>query len=107
MQFEQRHRFLGVAEPARDGGPGAMAGDVAADAGGGDAGFAAEHRDDRVVDVVGGDAAGPDGEQQVDALAGAAVGELRLAGTNGLPGVDGLAGDRIDGLAEGGALAVP
>ncbi|MFF9624006.1 hypothetical protein [Streptomyces griseosporeus] len=80
-----------------------MAGDVAADVGGRDSGLAAEHRDDGVVDVAGGDAAGPDSEQRVDQLAGAAVGELRLVGAGSLPGVDGLAENRVDRLGEGGA----
>lgn len=66
-------------------------------------GLAAEHRDDGVVDVAGGDAAGSDGEQRVDPLAGGAVGELRLVGAGGLPGVDGLAEDQVDRLGEGGA----
>jgi hypothetical protein len=43
------------------------------------------------------------GEQQVYALAGAAVGELWLIRADGLPGIDGLAEDRVDRLGEGGA----
>jgi len=66
-------------------------------------GLAAEHRDDRVVDVGGGDLPRPEGEQQVNLLAGAVVGELRLGGAGGLPGVEGLAEDRVDGLGERGA----
>jgi hypothetical protein len=80
-----------------------VAGDRAAHVGGGDAGFAAEHRDDGVVDVGAGHAAGTGGEEQVDAFVGAPVGERRLSGADGLPGVDGLAEDRVDGLGEGGA----
>lgn len=80
-----------------------MAGDVPADVGVRHSGLATEHRDDRVLDVAGGDAAGPDGEQQLDVLAGAAVGELRLVRADGLPGVDGLAEDRVDRHGEGGA----
>jgi hypothetical protein len=56
LQLKQGHRFFGVAELAGDGGPGAVTGDIAADVGGGDAGLAAEHRDDRVVDVARGSA---------------------------------------------------
>ena len=103
LQLEQRHRLLGVVELAGDRGPGPVAGDVPADVGGGNAGLAAEHRDDRVIDVGGGDLPGPEGEQQVDELAGAAVGELRLGGADGLPGVEGLAQDRVDRLGERGA----
>ncbi|UKZ03858.1 hypothetical protein BOQ63_007240 (plasmid) [Streptomyces viridifaciens] len=54
-------------------------------------------------DLRAADAAGPEGEQQVDALAGAAVGELRLIRADGLPGIDGLAEDRVDWFGEGGA----
>jgi hypothetical protein len=46
---------------------------------------------------------GPEGEQQVDELAGAAAGELRLGGAGGLPGVEGLAQDRAGRLGERGA----
>ena len=80
-----------------------MAGDVAADVGGGDAGLGAQRRDDRVVDVVLGDGLGADREQHVDALAGLAVQPLRLVGPQRLPGLDGLADDRVDGLGERGA----
>jgi hypothetical protein len=62
LQLEQRHRFLGVVELAGDGGPGPVAGDVAPDIGGGDACLAAEQGNDRVVDVVLVDPAGPGGE---------------------------------------------
>jgi hypothetical protein len=65
LQLEERHRLLGVVELAGDGGPGPVAGDVAADVCGGDAGLAAEHRDDGRVDVVLGDPAGAVGEQEV------------------------------------------
>jgi hypothetical protein len=80
-----------------------VAGDVPADVRGGNAGLAAEHRDDRLVDVGGGDFPCPEGEQQVDLLAGAAVGELRLGTADGLPGVECLVEDRVDGLGERGA----
>src|SRR5439155_15458914 len=82
LQLEQGHRFLGVVELAGDGGAGPVAGDRAAHVGGRTGGFAAEHRDDRVVDVGGGHAAGAGGEQQVDAFAGAPVGERRLGGSD-------------------------
>ncbi len=85
LQLEQRHGLLGVVEPAGDRGPGPVAGDVAADVGRGDTGLAAEHRDDRRVDVALGDPAGP-------------VGELRLGGSDGLPCLDGLAQERVAGL---------
>jgi hypothetical protein len=62
-----------VVELAGDGGPAAVAGDVAADVGGGDAGLGAQRRDDRVVDVVLGDRLGADAEQDVRVLAGPAV----------------------------------
>ncbi len=80
-----------------------MARDVPPDIGGGNARLAAEHRDDRFVDVDGGHLPGPEGEQQVDELAGATVGEPRLGGAGGLPGIEGLAQDRVDRLGERGA----
>ena len=80
-----------------------MAGDVAADVGGRDPGFGAERRDDRAVDVGLGDRVRADGEQQVDVLAGLAVQPRGLGGPQGLPGLDGLADDRVDGLGERGA----
>ena len=80
-----------------------MAGDVAADVGGRDPGFRAQRRDDRVVDAVAGDRAGPDGEQHVGVLAGLAVQPAGLGGAQRLPGVDGLPDDRVDGLGERGA----
>jgi len=103
LQLEQRHRLLGVVKLAGDRGPCPVAGDGPAHVGGRDCGLAAEHGDDGVVDVGGGDAAGAEGEQQVRPLAGAPVGELRLAGADGLPRLDGLAEDRVDRLGEGGA----
>ena len=42
LKFEQRHRLLSVVELAGDGGPGPVAGDVAADVGGRDARLGAE-----------------------------------------------------------------
>jgi len=80
--------------------------DGAAHVGVRDSGFAAEHRDDGAVDVGGGDAAGAEGEQQVCPLAGAPVGERRLAGAGGLPRLDGLAEDWVDRLGERGASLV-
>jgi hypothetical protein len=80
-----------------------VAGDVAADVGGGHAGLAAQHRDDGLVDVVLGDAAGTVGEQEVHVLAGLAVQHGRLAGPHGLPCLDRLAEQRVDGLGERGA----
>jgi hypothetical protein len=103
LQLEQRHWFLGVVELACDRGSGSVAGDVASDVGGWDAGLAAKHRNDGVVDVVGGEPAGSDGEQQVDPLAGAPVQQSRLGWPGGLPGVEGLAEDRIHRLGERGA----
>jgi hypothetical protein len=50
-----------------------VAGDVAADIGGGDAGLAAKCQDDRAVELGVGDSAGSRGEEQVDVLAGLAV----------------------------------
>ncbi|UZG60300.1 hypothetical protein [Rhodococcus opacus] len=50
-----------------------------------------------------GDPAGAEGEQQVDSLAGAAVVKLRLGGAHRVPGVEGLAEDRVDRLGERGA----
>ncbi|HYA50919.1 MAG TPA: hypothetical protein VEG33_07080, partial [Streptosporangiaceae bacterium] len=103
LQLEQRHRLLGVVELAGDRGPCPVAGDGAAHVGVGGPGLAAEHRDDGVVDVGGGDAAGAEGEQQICPLAGAPVGQLRLGGTGSLPVLDGLAEDRVDRLGERGA----
>ena len=80
-----------------------MAGDVAADVCGGDAGLAAEGGDDPVVDVALIDPAGADGEQEVHSLAGLVVGHLRLRGPHGLPCLDGLAQQRVDRLGERGA----
>ena len=42
-------------------------------------------------------------EQEVDVLAGLAVEHLRLGGPDGLPCLDGLAQQRVDGLGERGA----
>jgi hypothetical protein len=80
-----------------------MAGDLAADIGGGDAGLGAQRRDDRAVDVVVGDWVRADGEEQVHLLACLAVQAFWLLGPLGLPGLDGLADDRVDGLGEGRA----
>ena len=44
-----------------------------------------------------------DGEQHVDPLAGLAVEALGLVGPQRLPGLDGLADERVDGLGESGA----
>ena len=87
-----------VSEPGR--GPGPVAGDVPADVAGRDAGLAAEHGDDRVVDVGRGYSPGQEAEQQVHLLGGPAVDERGLGWPDGLPGVDGLAEDRIDGLGD-------
>ena len=76
------HRLLGVVELAGDGGPGPVAGDVAAHVGGRDAGLGAQRRDDRVVDVIPGDRLGADGEQHVHVLTGLAV-QRGLAGRAG------------------------
>jgi hypothetical protein len=57
-----------------------VAGDVPADARGGDAGLAVGHRDDGVVDVGRGDLPCPEDKQQVDEFAGTAAGRLRLGG---------------------------
>ena len=73
-----------------------MAGDAPAHVGRRDSGLAAEHGDDGAVDVGGGDAAGAKGEQQVGPLAGAPVGELRLAGADGLPRLDGLVSPAVE-----------
>lgn len=100
LQLEQGHRFLGVVELAGDRGPGPVAGDVPADVGGRDAGLAAEHGDDRVVDVGRGYSPGPEAEQQVHLLGGPGVDERGLGWPDGLPGVDGLAEDRVDGLGD-------
>src|SRR6202011_4330642 len=70
LQLEQRHRLFGVVELAGDGGAGAVAGDLAADVGGGDTGFSAQRRDDRVVDVDLGDGLGAHAKQHVDVFAG-------------------------------------
>ena len=80
LQLEQGHRLLGVVELAGDRGAGPVAGDVAADVGGRDAGFGAERRDDRAVDVGLGDRVRADGEEQVDVLAGLAVQPRGLGG---------------------------
>jgi hypothetical protein len=85
LQLEQGHRFFGVVKLAGDRGAGPVAGHVRADVGCWDGGLAAEHRDDGVVDVVGGDTAGSDGEQQVDLFADAAVEKLRLGRPVSLP----------------------
>lgn len=58
--------------------------------GGRDAGFAAEHRDDPLVDVYLGHGAGPVGEQEVDLVGGLAIQHRRLPGPDGLPGLDRL-----------------
>jgi hypothetical protein len=79
-----------------------VGGDVPPGVAGGDAGLAAEQRDDRVVDVGRGDLPGAGGKQQVNALAGAAVGELRLGRAQGLPDADGLPEDRVNRLGERG-----
>ena len=102
LQLEQGHRLLGVVELAGDGRPGAVAGDVAADVGGRDAGLAAQRGDDRAVDVVLRDRLRAHGEQQVDLLAGLAVKPGGLRGAHRLPGVDGLAEQRVDRLGERG-----
>src|SRR5260370_28545980 len=80
-----------------------VAGDVAAEGGGRDPGFGAQRRDDRAVDVSLADRVRAYGEQQVDVLAGLAVQPRGLGGPQGLPGFDGLADDRVDGLGERGA----
>jgi hypothetical protein len=80
-----------------------VAGDVAADVGGRDAGLGAQRRDDRLVDVVPGDRLGADREQDVRVLAGLAVQARWLGRPQGLPCLDGLARDRVDGLGERGA----
>jgi hypothetical protein len=103
LQLEQRHRLLGVVELAGDGGAGAVAGDVAADIGGGDTGLGAQRRDDGVVDVDLGHGLGADREQHVHMLFGLAVQSFRLAGPQRLPRLDGLPDDRVDGLGERGA----
>lgn len=46
------------------------------------------------------------GEEEVDVLGGLAIEHGRLLGADGLPGFDGLAEERIDGLGEGGARLV-
>ena len=63
----------------------------------------AQRRDDRVVDVVLGDRLSADGEQQVDLLAGLAVEHGGWVGRTRLPGLDGLAEERVDGFGERGA----
>jgi hypothetical protein len=75
-----------------------VAGDVAADIGAGDAGLAAEHRDDRLVDAVLCDPAGAVGEQEVGVLVCLAVEHRRLSGSDGLPCFDGLAQEWFDGF---------
>ena len=100
LELEQRHRLLGVVELRRDRGPGTVAGDLPADVSGGDSGLRAEHRDDGVVDVLLGDAAGPEREQEVGLLGGLAVEHLRLGRADLLPGLDGLAHQRVDGFGE-------
>jgi len=83
-----------------------VAGDAAADVGGGDPCLAAEHGDDSGVDVVLGDAAGAVREQEVHAFSGLAVQYRGLPGTDGLPGFDRLAEQGVDGLGERGARLV-
>ena len=80
-----------------------MAGDVAAHVGGRDAGFGAERRDDRVVDVVPGDRLGADGEQHVDVLAGLAVERRGWAGRAACQASMAWPSERVDGLGERGA----
>jgi hypothetical protein len=63
---------------------------VAADVRGGDARVTAQHRDDRVVDVLLGDGLSMHGEQHVDVFTCLAVQSFRLAGPQCLPGLDGL-----------------
>jgi hypothetical protein len=102
LQLEERHRLLGVVELAGDGRSGPVAGDVAADVGGGHSGLLAERGDQGAVDVVLRDRVGPDREEQFDVFAGFGVEALGLGGPQGLPGFDGLADDRVDGLGESG-----
>jgi hypothetical protein len=80
-----------------------VAGDVSPDVGVGNSGLAAEHRDDRVVDVGRGHPPGSDSEQQVDRLPGAPVQQPRLGRLDGLPGIEGLAEEGVDRLSEHGA----
>jgi hypothetical protein len=78
-----------------------VAGDVAAHVGVRDTGLVAERRDDRVVDVGGAHSAGPEGECEVDTLAGLAVEHPGLLGADGLPGFDGFSQQWVDGFGEG------
>ncbi|WP_435271422.1 hypothetical protein [Streptomyces sp. 1222.5] len=100
LQLEQGHGLLGVVKLAGMVGTGPVAGDVAANVGGGNAGFPAEHRDDRPVDVVLGGPAGAKGEHEVRALVRLRVEDGGLVGADRLPGLDRLPQQRVDGLGE-------
>ena len=102
LQLEQRHRLLGVVELAGDGGAGTVAGDPAPHVAGGDAGLGAQCGNDRAVDVAAGNRLAADGEEHVDVFAGFAVDRGQLCGSRGLPGLDGLPEQRIDGFGERG-----
>ena len=103
LQFEQRHRLLGVVELAGDRRARPVAGDVAAEVSCRDTCLGAERGDQGAVDVVPRDRVRADGEQQVHLLAGLAIGPCGLLGPQRLPGLDGLTDQGVDGLGEGGA----
>ena len=103
LELKRRHRLLGVVELAGDRRAGPVAGDVAADLGGGDVGLGVQRRGEGVVDLGLGDRVRADGEQQVGLLAGLAVGARGLGWPQCLPRLDRLADDRVDGLGDRGA----
>jgi len=77
-----------------------VAGDVAPDIRGRDAGPLAERRDDRGVDVGLTDVTGAQREHEVSMFAGLAVQHRRLVGSDRLPGLDRLADERVDRFRE-------
>jgi hypothetical protein len=75
-----------------------MAGDATPGVGARDPGLATEGGDEGLIEIVAGDALGPQTEEERSRLARAPIEQERLGGTDGFPRVDRLADEGVDRL---------
>jgi hypothetical protein len=106
LQFKQGHRPFGVVELTRNGGACAVAGDPTAGIGHRYTGLAAQKRDQRVIDVLGGNRPSTEAEQGGESLAGLAIDKQRLHRSTLFPASSELADQGIDRLGEAGTRLV-
>ena len=100
LEFEERQRLPGVTELRGDGGAGPVAGNVAPRVTDGDAGFTAEPRDQRLIQVLLCQALPAIKEEEVHHLSGLRVDGQRLRRSDVLPGQHGLPDHAVDRLGE-------